>query len=66
MVKTYEKIDFDENYEQMDEVFIDYHGAAMKAVMGKGEGRKEIKHFGQLIDVIGDAKVDMRSVPPTF
>lgn len=46
MFSTYENIKFDENYDQIDDVYVDYHGAAMQAVKGQSEQRKEIKQFG--------------------
>ena len=30
-------IKFNENYEQIDDVYVDYHGAAMQAVKDKGK-----------------------------
>ena len=50
----------------MDDVYVDYHGAAMQAVKGAGLEKKEIKHFSQLIKIIGDGKVNINIIPPTF
>ena len=34
MFSTYENIQFNENYDTLDDVYVDYHGAAMQAVKG--------------------------------
>jgi hypothetical protein len=65
MFSTYDKIQF-ENYDNMDDVYVDYHGAAMQAVKGQGLEKKEIKQFSQLIKIIGDGKVNINIIPPTF
>ena len=49
MFKTYDTIKFNENYEQIDDVYVDYHGAAMQAVKNKGRVTQEIRHFEQLL-----------------
>lgn len=66
MFQTYDNIQFNENYEQIDDIYVDYHGAAMQAVQDQGRVKKEIKQFDQLIEIIGDGKIDLTIIPSNF
>jgi len=62
MMKAYERLDFTNDYEGTDEIFVDYHGAvqnhkhSMRGGAGPGgpKRKSELVEFKQLADVVGD------------
>ena len=62
MMKAYDRLDFTNDYEGTDEIFVDYHGAvqnhkhSMRGGAGPGgpKRKSELVEFKQLADVVGD------------